>query len=270
MGVQTDVFNATIVHQEDLTRELRVIQIRSDHGDVPKFTPGQFITIGLPKEGPDGPTAARRAGARPRLLRRAYSIASAATQRSYLELYLVLVADGRFTPRLWQLNPGEKVWMDDRAKGEFTLGTVPADQDLIMISTGTGLAPFMSMLRTHRNQNRWRRFVIIHGVRLAEDLGYRDELQSIASEDPSVIYLPTATREPEDSPWQGHRGRVLTLLDPVVYNKYVGTSLDPQHCHVFLCGNPDMIHDAQAQLESRGFVTQTRNQTGNIHFERYW
>jgi ferredoxin--NADP+ reductase len=139
-----------------------------------------------------------------------------------------------------------------------------------MVSTGTGVAPFMSMLRTYRGQNRWRRFVLINGVRVAADLGYRAELEQITREDPTVIYVPLATREPEGGSWTGLRGRVQTALEPATYQRLAGAPLDPAHCHVFLCGNPQMIDDVELLLGQRGFVTDSRTGRGNVHFERYW
>jgi ferredoxin--NADP+ reductase len=160
--------------------------------------------------------------------------------------------------------------MDDEAKGEFRIDLAPPDKDLVMVSTGTGIAPFMSMLRTYRGQNRWRRFVLINGVRYAADFGYMAEMETLAREDPTVWYIPLVTREPEDGVWTGLRGRVQTALEPATYERLVGAPLDPAECHVFLCGNPEMIDSVQQLLEARGFVTDNRGARGNIHFERYW
>ncbi len=85
-----------------------------------------------------------------------------------------------------------------------------------------------------------------------------------------MIYLPTVTREPDDSPWQGLRGRVQGVLETQVYQKLVGAGLDPDECHVLLCGNPAMITSCEEILKNRGFTLATREQPGNIHFERYW
>lgn len=272
-----DTLNATLIYRDDVTDGSSVIRVSRDDGSVPDFEPGQFITIGVPRldapaPGGGGSQAPPDAApGRPRLIRRAYSIASSPTVRDYLELYVVLVKEGRLTPRVWDMHPGDRLWMDDRAKGGFTLTEIPPDRDLIMVSTGTGLAPYMSMLRTYRGRSRWNRFVVIHGVRVAEDLGYRRELERISAEDLSVVYIPAVTREPQASAWRGVRGRVQGVLgDPAVYRRQVGGPLDPGRCHVFLCGNPEMIKTVTAMLGPRGFVTQARGRPGNIHFERYW
>ena len=270
--MESDLTNATLIRREDLTESLSIVRVRPDSGVVPRFTPGQFVRLGVPRGPAPGQPAAgsgRRAG-RVRLTRRAYSIASAPTVPDWLEFFVVRVEEGRLTPRLWEIDPGGTLWMDDTAKGEFTLDVAPPDKDLVMVSTGTGVAPFVSMLRTYRGQGRWRRFVLVNGARRVADLGYRGELEAIASEDPTVTYIPLVTLEDEGSAWEGLRGRVQTALESGTYAELVGAPLTPACCHVFLCGNPAMITDVQRLLEARGFVTDSREQRGTIHFERYW
>ncbi len=267
-----DVFNASLIYREDVTDDLSIVRFAPDHGPVPSFEPGQFAMLGLPKPPPESATpqpSARRDG-RPRLFRRAYSIASSPTERDSLEFYLVRVEDGRLTSLLWEVHEGGRVWMDDHAKGHFTLDGIPGDADVVMVATGTGLAPYISMVRRYRGRGRWRRCVIVQGARCEADLGYRAELEHLAANDPTIVYIPAVTREPAESSWQGHRGRVQTVLEPDAYENYVGEPLDPDRCHVMLCGNPLMIEGVRESLEGRGFVTDRKDQPGNIHFERYW
>lgn len=261
----TDPTNATLLQRDDLTEVLSIVRVRPDSGRAPDFVPGQFVRLGLPRP----PAAGQRPG-RVRLARRAYSIGSSPHVRDYLEFFVVRIEQGELTPRLWEIGPGDRLWMDTQAKGEFRLDLAPPGRDLVMVSTGTGIAPFMSMLRTYRGQGYWRRLVVINGVRQARDLGYREELERIAREDASVRYIPLATREPEGSRWTGLRGRVQMALQPDVYRQLVGAPLDPATCHVFLCGNPEMIVEVQALLEGRGFRADQREARGNLHFERYW
>jgi len=123
------------------------------------------------------------------MIRRAYSIASSANERDHLEFMVVHVTGGRLTDRLWPIHPGERMFMDEHIHGDFTMEGVPNGRTLVMISTGTGLAPYMSMLRTYRGTNRWRRLILIHGVRYAADLGYRSYLERIAEEETGVVVL---------------------------------------------------------------------------------
>jgi ferredoxin--NADP+ reductase len=275
-----DPLNATLVERQDLNESLSIVRVRPDRGRVPEFTPGQFITLGLPRPpgelvlpptSPAGTKLVRptKPGRVP-LIKRAYSIASAPADTWAYELFVVLVAEGKLTPTLWTLTHGGRVWMDDQAKGEFTLARVPPGSDLVMISTGTGVAPFLAMLRAYRGQGRWRRFVLVNGARRASDLGYRDELAEAARADATVRYIPILSREPDPAAWHGLRGHVQAVLDQRVYRELTGGRLDPQECHVFLCGNPAMIDDVERLLLGRGFRTHTHAEPGNIHFERYW
>lgn len=263
-------FNATLISRHDLNEELSIVRIRPDSGEVPPFIPGQFAMVALPKNG-DSPD---RGGVKPkgsRMIRRAYSIASSPLEAAYVELLVVLVKEGRLTPKLWTVETGGRLWLDDRIKGNFTLDGIGPEKNLVMVATGTGLAPFVSMLRTYAGQKRWNRLALIHGVRYACDLAYGDELAQFGRCDPSVAYVPTASREPDDSAWHGLRGRVQVVLgDDATFESGAGFKLDPDNCHVLLCGNPDMITSVEAGLHARGFTTQTRDTPGTIHFERYW
>lgn len=269
-----DVLNSTLVTRQDLNDSLSIVCVRPDNSPVPQFIPGQFISLGLPRPMNDKEKALAERfpnmSRRPRLTRRAYSIASAPNQREFLEFFVVRVDEGRLTPQLWDIRENGRLWMDNEVKGEFTIENIPQNKDLVMVSTGTGIAPYVSMLRAYQGQNRWRRFILINGTRRAIDLGYHDELSRIAQEDPSVVYIPIVSREPEDSSWSGLRGRVPVALVDQTYRRLVGAPLDPQDCHVFLCGNPTMIDEQEAALHQRGFTTHTRETPGNIHFERYW
>ena len=266
----SDVFNATVVERHDLGGELSIVRVRPDSGQVADFKPGQFSTLGLPRDDGDGSANKGAPGGRPKLIRRAYSIASSPEQREYLEFYVVRVEGGRLTPKLWTVEQGGRLWMDEKIRGHFTLDDAPAGKDLVMVSTGTGIAPYISMLRTFRGKSRWRRFVMINGVRRVDELGYRQELEETSRSDPTVTYVSVVSREPADSDWLGLRGHVQLALEAETYQKLVGADLDPAQCHVFLCGNPEMIKSVQAMLEGRGFRTHNKKSPGNIHFERYW
>ncbi len=256
--------NATLIYREDFTEALSIVRVRPDSGRVPDFVPGQFVRLGLPRERPAGSTG------RIRYTRRAYSIGSSPLVRDYLEFFVVLIDEGQLTPRLWDISVGDRLWMDEIAKGEFRIDLAPPDKDLVMVSSGTGIAPFVSMLRTFRSEPCWRRFILINGARFARDLGYRAELEQLVSEIPTFTYIPLASREPDDSGWTGLRGRVQRALDSTTYEQLVGAPLTPEDCHIFLCGNPAMIDEVEVLLQARGFQTDQRNQPGNIHFERYW
>lgn len=250
--------NARVVWREDIHPDLSIVRIRPDQEPVPPFKPGQFVTIGLRDEHADDSP--------PRFTRRTYSITSAPNVRDYVELYVNLVRKGELTPRLWTIHEGGRLYLKPAVGGTFTLDEVPKGKDLVMVATGTGLGPYISMLRHFRGAARWRKFVIIHGVRKVADLGYRHELETAAKSDASVLYLPTVTREG----WPGLRGRVQDVLFTDLYSQRVGAPLSPEQCHVFLCGNPEMVEGVESELVARGFRRHKRREPGTVHKEAYW
>lgn len=257
-----DHFNATLIDRRDLNAELAVVTVRPDSGTVPEFTPGQYTLLGLPPD--QGP--AFTPGGRPRLVRRAYSIASSSHERSFYEFYVVLVEGGKLSTRLWNIGTGDRLWMADSVRGGFTLAHAGRGTDVLMVATGTGVAPYMSMLRTHREARPWRRCALLHGVRRVADLGYRDELEQLAAADHDFVYLPVVSREP----WPGLRGRVQSVLEPDAFLKATGLALEPSSFHVFLCGNPEMVESTRVQLAERGFAEGQVDGPGGIHYEKYW
>jgi ferredoxin--NADP+ reductase len=252
--------NATLIHRRDLHERLAIVQIAPDVA-VPPFVPGQFFQIGVRRLTDTGQLA---------LEKRAYSVASSATERASAEFLITLVPEGRVTPHLWQLAIGSRCWLDPVPHGHFTLEHVPRDRDVLFVATGSGIAPYVSMLRTHApTERRWHHCVLIHGVRQREDLAYREELSNLAELRSDVCYLPVLSREPEES-WSGLRGRVQSVLSSERFHEAAGCALDPARCHVFLCGNPRMIEETRAMLVGRGFVAGSARRGGNVHVERYW
>ncbi len=259
-----DTKNATLIERIDHHEQLATFRIKYNDHEVPDFKPGQYATLGL--EGPD-----LGDGKPPKLVRRMYSVASPATDREALAFYIVEVDEGALTPSLFKMNVGDTLFMAPRLGGHFTIDPVPEDHHVVLIGTGTGLAPYRSMYHTYKGTGRWKNFVLIEGCRVARDLAYADEFATLAASDPTLTYLPTVTREPEDSDWKGGRGRVHAFLEPGKFEELCGFTLEPSTCSVFLCGNPQMIDQCEADLHGRGFVTHSRKvPEGTLHFERYW
>jgi ferredoxin--NADP+ reductase len=256
----TPRYNATIARREELHAKLMLLEVVPDGGPFAPFLPGQFVSIGR----------ITGAGAGARLVKRSYSIGSSALQRGSVELFLVHVDDGEFTSWLFEQGVGSRVWLSPRASGGFTLDGVPRGRDLVMVSTGTAVAPFVSMIRTFRADPPWRRAVLFNGVRYAADLGYRAELEALAARDENFRYAPMVTREPAQSAWRGLRGRVGDMLVPDRFPGVAGFTLVPDNCHVFLCGNPLMVEELEALLRVLGFRKHTRGHPGNLHLEKYW
>jgi ferredoxin--NADP+ reductase len=256
---QPQEYNASLVRRRDVHDALCFMHVAPDRSPFPPFAPGQFVSVGHNAE---------VNGAR-ELVKRSYSIGSPASERSYVELFVVHVDDGAFTSWLFAQREGARLWLSPRASGGFTLDGFTRGRDLVLVSTGTGVAPFVSMYRTFRHDPPWRRIVIMNGVRHARDLGYRDELERAARGDARLIYLPSVTRE-TDPAWTGLRGRVNVLLDSARFASLAGFDLAPEECHVYLCGNPEMIETLEPVLAGRGFRKHTRLHPGNLHLEKYW
>jgi len=253
-----ETLNATVALRRDLTDRLAIVRVSPRDWELPAFEPGQCATLGLPD--PAGPG---------KFLRRVYSVASA-PGADHLEFYIQLVREGQFTTRLWHHGQGDALWLSPRLVGRFTLAAVPEDADLLLVGTGTGLAPYLSMLRHARGSGRWHRCAVVHGARTQAELGYREELRHWTAEDCDLAYVPTLTREPEGSGWDGARGRVQGLLASGELEQRAGFALDPARSHVFLCGHPGMIDELEELLKPRGFRLHSSAEPGNLHFERYW
>lgn len=281
MPEDQDPFNARIVERHLIHDTLGIFRIAFEgEGPDNDFEPGQFANLALmpPPEVQAADAALaeqgeRRRPGRVKLVRRAYSIASPPREKRWLEFYIVAVEEGALTPRLFDLKVGDRLYMDTKFKGHFTLHDVPDQKNLVTVATGTGLAPFLSMYKQYKDTpGRFDKFVFIHGVRVEEDLGYRSELEQFAKDDPRVVYLPAVSRAQDDSGYTGYRGRVTAMFSDGTFERATGAKLNPQTDHVFLCGNPAMIDQLEAELVERdGFsVKSPRQKDGNLHFERYW
>lgn len=241
--------NATLAERVDLTSCIARFRIRPDDG-VPAFEPGQYLALGLPVDG--------------RLLQRPYSTASPKGASEEVEFLIRRVPTGAFTPLLWELPVGARLRIG-RPKGLFTMK--PGDpRNHLFIATGTGLAPFVSMLETllagGDSGERPPRAVVVHGVSRVAELAYREQLERWASDDRGVAYAPAISRpdHPENLGWDGAVGRVDAILDALCDEH----ALDPLTTVAYLCGNPEMIAAVERILEARGFPSDA------IVSEHYW
>jgi ferredoxin--NADP+ reductase len=268
---ESSPYNAAVIGREEIHPQLLILRVRPD-GVLFDFKPGQFAVLGLLGREPRVlEAAAEEVVPEPdRLIRRAYSIASSSVERRYLEFYLTLITSGQLTPRLFALGHGGRLFLGPKASGVFTLDRVAPGKAVILIATGTGLAPYVSMLRTLLITETERPFVVLHGARYSWDLGYRGELESLARIRPNLTYLPSITRPETDATFLGRTGRIQTLLEAGVIEQESGVPLHPARADIFLCGNPDMVKSAKVWLEGRGFRADHGRETGTLHVEEYW
>ena len=205
-----------------------------------------------------------------RMIRRAYSIASESRADEYIEFYLTLVMSGELTPRLFTLKIRDRVYVGPKAVGVFTLDKVVPGKHGLMICTGTGLAPYMSMLRSELVCNGPRKFVIVHGARYSWDLGYRTELTGLARHCRNFHYVPVITRPNDDITWRGRSGYLQNVIASDAIEQETGVAVTPDNFDIFLCGNPSMIETVIAWAEARGFVRDKGHDIGTLHPEEYW
>jgi ferredoxin/flavodoxin---NADP+ reductase len=267
--------NAVVTRRIDVAPGLMVLQVAAVGWKPPPFAPGQFAVVGLPASAPRVPLAdpePPQDGADPnRLIRRAYSLASPASPDHDLELYVTLVRSGELTPRLFALEQGSRLWLGPRITGTFTLKDVPDGQHVVMVATGTGLAPYMSMLRTELTAGGPRKWAVLVGARHSWDLGYTSELTMMQKLTPAMNYLPIVSRPKEEVvPWSGAVGHVQSLWTGGAVERALGFKPTPKDTHVFLCGSPGMITEMTELLQAEGFQEHAPRSPGQIHAEKYW
>ncbi|MBK1724717.1 ferredoxin--NADP reductase [Thiocystis violacea] len=244
-----DWVRAKVVGKHQWAEGLYSVQFDAPIAD---FVAGQYIKVGLDIEG-------ERIG-------RPYSLVNPPQSRP-LEIYFNEVPEGPLTPPLSALNPGDEVWLTATASGIFTLETVAPAETLWMLATGTGLGVYLSMLRTPDPWERFKRVILVHGVRLSADLAYAETLNDIANQHGErFTYLPAVSRE-NCSGTLG--GRITDLLTDGQLETRVGVSIEPATSHVMLCGNSAMIKDAKAILEARGLIRHRRQAPGHYSTEGY-
>ncbi len=235
-----------------------LVSIRVTRDDAFAFTPGHYARLGL-------------ADASGQLVFRPLSIASAPADRE-LEFVCTLIPGGEFSTLLAALRAGDPVEVDGRSYGFLTVDSLAPGADLWLLASGTGLAPFLSMLRDHAVWRAFDRLVVVHSVRLAAELACADELRQLAQAAAPPLrallrYVPVVTREPGAT---ALADRIPALIADGRLAAAAGATLDPARSRVMVCGNPAMTRELRALLGDRGFRTSRRAAPGQAAFEKYW
>lgn len=230
-------YDAEIVRRIDYTDDLARIWVKYRGAPV-HFEPGQYMTIGVFADG--------------KLWQRPYSIASSPREAgdTGYEMYVRLVPIVRFTTLLWRLPVGHGLRMIG-PKGKFMLEP-DDDRTHLFVSTGTGIAPFIAMIRDTQLAGAPRKTVVLHGVSYVDELGYREDLEDLeASKAYPLRYVPTISRpnDPRNAGWAGRTGRAEAVVRDVCKDLH----LRPEKTVVYICGNPDMILNAESVLMDHGF-----------------
>ncbi|HVJ12180.1 MAG TPA: ferredoxin--NADP reductase [Burkholderiales bacterium] len=181
------------------------------------------------------------------------------------EFYGIVVPEGPLSPRLAQLRAGDRLLVASNPAGFLVLSEVPDADTLWLVSTGTGIAPFLSILRTETPWRRFRNVVLVHAVRHARELVYGELIRKL-SQQHALRYVSFVSREAAPG---SLAGRIPAALRDGRMEKAAGLALDG-NSHVMLCGNPDMLKDTQAVLVERGLRKHRRRNPGHITVESFW
>ena len=245
-----------------------------------KFTAGQFVRLGVnpshlnyyKQQGEAGNDVSNDALNED--IFRAYSIVSSPFDE-VLEFFSIVIPDGAFTSQLQHLEVGDELLLNTMPFGFLTLARYqkPLPKDLWLLATGTGLAPFLSMLRDLKTWEDYKHIILAYSARSIEELAYVDKIKSLQEDFGSLvdnpaklIFIPVVTREPIEGALTERLPKLL--LDGTLQER-AGIALDVDSTHVMLCGNPDMVEDTKETLKSLGLVMNRRGE-GNIAVENYW
>lgn len=221
--------------------------------DVDDFTAGQFTSLALDIDG--------------ERIARPYSYLSSPGQQP-LEFFFYTATDGVLSNALVKLNQGDSVWVKKQSNGFFVLDEVPAADDLWMIGTGTGVAPYFSILNDDEVWQNYKRIVLIHGVRKQSDLRYQEMVEKLSHRYKDRFLFQAFTTREETA--GAINGRIPATIEDGSLEKLLGLPLDLEKSQIMLCGNPDMVKDCTDILKEKGFSKNRRRTPGQITVENYW
>lgn len=224
-----------------------------------RFVPGQFARLGLRKE--DGS-----------IVWRAYSIVSASYDE-HLEFFSIVVPGGEFTSRLSALKVGDEILVEKMNYGLLTTARFEQGHDLWMLATGTGVAPFISILHELDTWESYDRIVLVYSVRHSSELAYEDTVASFAAHEyfgefaDKLTFVPVVTREARPGILSK---RIPILLENGELQQHAGISLDPERSRIMICGNPEMVDETRRWFVDNGYTISRRAQPGHLALENLW
>ena len=238
-----------VIENRRLNDYLTSLIIEVDLGD---HEAGQFVRIGL-RYGDD-------------VIARPYSLVNTPTE-NHLEVYFNIVEDGPLSPRLFALQAGDEVLVSDRPSGFLTVSEVPEAPHLWLIATGTGIGPFLAILKSEAVWQKFEKAVLCYSVSYAEELAYRDAIAELEqAHGDQFCFVPIVTRE-GFAGGLGHR--VPTVMQDGSLEQFTGLAINADNSHVMMCGSSDMITDVSAALVERGMQKHRRRDPGHFTTEKY-
>ncbi len=262
--------NCIIIQSVQVSPIMKIIKVKPDGWKLPDFESGQFVALALPPQVERcGDATEEHAAPKPdKLIKRAYSIASSSTE-DVIEFYITLVHSGQLTPRIFNLKIGDRIWMGRKAVGMFTLDQIDEERNVVLVATGTGVAPYMSMLRSNALKRKGN-IMVIHGASNSWDLGYSSELKLLASMFDKFSYYPTITEiDKEPQGWPGDTRFIEEIWKSGEVDKIWGFKPLPDNTEIFLCGNPRMVDSMKEMLYKDGFRDHKKKEPGQIHAEEF-
>ena len=261
-------YNATVTGKILITPDLMILRVRTDEPRN-EFIAGQYTSIGVLASEIRSPNSVITIDGTPEneLIIRPYSIASANHETQNFEFYVSQVKSGQLTPRLFNLSQGSRMWVDKKIAGIFALNNTPPECNIVMVATGTGLAPYISFLRSHVTEHRDTKMAVIHGAGYPWDLGYYSELQFLDSIFSNFYYFPTLLKA--DNVWHGLRGYIEEHLHAGILEEKAGIEVNPEKTHFYLCGNPKMVESVTSFLIKYNYTKHTKKKPGALHIEEY-
>lgn len=243
--------NAEVKEVKNWTDALFSLRVNAP---IDPFVAGQFAKLALEIDG--------------ERVQRAYSYVNAPSD-DLLEFYLVTVPEGKLSPHLQALQPGDQVMVTKEAAGFFVLDEVPDCKTLWMLATGTAIGPYLSMLQQGEGVDRFENIVLVHATRYAADLSFLPLMQQLQQRYPGRLHIQTVVSR-EAVPGS-LTGRVPALIENGELERATGLKLDADNSHLMLCGNPQMVRDTQQLLkETRGMRKHLKRKPGHITSEHYW
>ncbi len=221
--------------------------------DIDPFVAGQFTKLALDING--------------ERVQRAYSFVNS-PEDELIEIYIVKVEDGLLSPKLDALQPGDKLMISKEPNGFFTLDEIHPADNLWMLSTGTGVGPFLSIMNEDKVWTMFSKVIFVHGVRYLKDLSFQETIQKLQEKHPDqFIYQACVTREESDDVICD---RITNAIRSGELESTVGVDFTEEDSQVMICGNPQMVEDARDALMELGLTKNLRKTPGNITSENYW
>lgn len=240
-----------VIENTAFTERLFSLRIRADQQ---AFKAGQFVRLRLSIQGED--------------VARPYSLINSPDEKD-IEVFYNTVKDGLLTNELIKLKSGDSISVSQPAYGFFILDEVPECKHLWMIATGTGLGPYISILKTKEVWERFEKVVLVHGIPSSDEIVYTNLIQSFENEFTDQFkFVPCVSKEFNHS--VGLQGRVTKLLENDSLEQFVGLNINCNDSHIMLCGNQNMIDDMKNLLAKREMKKHRRRDPGHITTEQYF